>query len=193
MFFNLLDTKYSDDTIEQKIENVFKNKIHTSFLEENCIDLWKETCFEGYSLLNNKQKGKYGENIVTDIMRILGYNVKHSINTGHDRIIENIKTEIKFSLSQTNQKKGIILDNVFVMNHVAVSKDWERLIFVGINFKTDHKMFWFSKDVFEKHLVKNYFSAQQGGKKGGNDDFICSSQKLIELSNSSYVRKLNEW
>lgn len=175
------------------VSHIFAKELHKKYLRENCLDLWENTPFKGYALLNNKQKGNYGENIIIDIMTHIGYNVRHRENSGHDMIIEGITAEAKFSLAQTNHKQKKILSDVFIINHVSLNKDWERVIFVGINPDNNHRMFWFSKTDFKAILYKKYFSVQQGGQKGNNDDYICSGKKIIELSCSPYVKALSEW
>lgn len=185
----LFDSDFSVSCVNE----VFASSRHISYLQNNCVDLWEGTVFEGYSLLNNKHKGKYGESITADIMRALGYDVQQPLSSDHDWIINDIKTEVKFSLAQSDQTTRRIKTDVFTLNHAASHKDWNRLIFIGINPNGNHRMFWFAKDVFKSTLIKAFFSRQQGGKTGKNDDYICSGAKLIDLSNSSYVRKLTEW
>jgi hypothetical protein len=39
----------------------------------------------------------------------------------------------------------------------------------------------------------NIFSVQQGGKKGNNDDYMIGGNKLIELFNSKYIKRIEQW
>ena len=129
----------------------------------------------------------------------MGLNVERAPTStkGYDRIINGIKTEIKFSLAQKDIKNNSIKPNTFIINHVSEKKDWERLIFLGINpNNTEPLLFWLSKDDFQKHIITEVccFRRQQGGKDGENDDYICSAAKVIELSELPFIKSgLDEW
>ena len=108
--------------------------------------------------------------------------------------MDDIKTEIKFSLATTDTKKKCVNDDNFVMNHVSQNKDWDRLIFVGVNKNKESYMKWMSKQSFCEIIDKGlYFNRQQGGKSIKNDDWMCSGKQLIELLNSEYMKSMNEW
>ena len=152
--------------------------------------------FKDYHKLGNKQKGVAGEYFVEQIMRAMGSTVTPPTHTDHDRTIDGIKTEIKFSLAVSKGEE--IIDDKFIIIHVAVSKDWERLIFCGINPKETHsnrvQMYFFNKEDFAKYMAsgqKLVFKHQQSGKKGGNDDFICTN--FGEFSNLPFVKNIEEW
>ena len=109
---------------------------------------------------------------------------------GHDRVIGGIRTEIKFSLAQKDKKNNGIKNDTFIINHVAEKKDWERLIFLGINFNSKNKFIWFTKEDFQEHLKAPdcCFKKQQSGKNGGNDDYICGGKNLKTLFTKSFVK-----
>ena len=178
----------------------------------NLFDPWINTLFEGYVFLDPKQKGNYGELFVTKCMIFRGYKVdKTKKNNGpYDRYIsrkpiENltvseknymIPTEIKFSLAQKDVKTKSIKKNTFVINHIGIGKHWERLIFVCINGENekDWLIKWFSKVDLENYLKHNtLFSRQQGGKNGGNDDWMCSGYNAIQLIKESWVHDIRNW
>jgi len=154
---------------------------------------WVGTPFENYKQLNNVQKGNVGEKIVKTYMANEGHNVENrKIRTdGYDVFIDGIKTEIKFSLAQTDTKNKKIKNNVFIINHVSSKKDWERLIFLGINLNQDYYFKFFTKEDFVNYFKGKYFSGQQGGSSSGNDDYICSGNKLIEMLNE--MKDITEW
>ena len=86
------------------------------------------------------------------------------------------------------------------MNHVAQHKNWDRLVFVGINYSIDKSIGKFmEKTTFDDLLHNNkqifdmYFSIQQGGKNSNNDDYISSGKKLENLLNSEYMKDLSQW
>ena len=37
------------------------------------------------------------------------------------------------------------------------------------------------------------FNPQQGGNKGGNDDYICAGKKPMKWINSEYSKDISEW
>ena len=171
-------------------------------IQKKLYDPWRETPFQGYRYLDNKQKGDYGELFVSKYMRMLGHDVKDTRlnNGGHDRIINDHLVEIKFSLAHTDHKKQCVKPDTFTMNHVSLEKDWERLIFVGINPQSHESHIKFiTKQSFAELLVNNqeefrkYFGRQQGGKKSNNDDYISSESKLRSLLNSKHMKMINQW
>jgi hypothetical protein len=159
------------------------------FIKNKTNDPWKGTPFEGYMFLHNASKGSFGEKFVQKYMEKRGSIVKKKTNSGHDRIIDGFKTEIKFSLG--GNKK----DNVYYINHLSVEKDNERVIFFGINKKEEKSLlvWWNSLDF--NNYVKNepgIFYFQQGGNKLNNDDymFVGSSEELLSLD---FVKLINNW
>jgi len=153
-------------------EWIIKN---TEYLEK-----WKHTRFPYYPLLKTTVKGKLGEILVTEYMRNNGFKVSGRKNTGHDRIIDDIKTEIKISIR---------LKTEFICNHISLDKDWERLIFLGINAETDEYFPYFiTKDNFRNNIGQ--FNHQQGGITVKNDDYMLLTKPPNVLS---FFQKINEW
>jgi len=175
--------------------SVFNDGTLQNYIQNNLEDPWKGTPFEGYVYMSPKQKGEFGERFVSKLMTLSGHEVeKATKNTaGHDRKINNILTEIKFSLANRN-KKGEISKDEFIINHVSLGKDWERLIFCGINpEEKDARIVYITKQDFEAHLKdeKCYFNVQQGGKKVGNDDYICTN--VAALLKCSFIKDITKW
>ncbi|MCK9482346.1 MAG: hypothetical protein M0R38_11435 [Bacteroidia bacterium] len=164
------------------------------YIKENVCDPWAGTIFEGYKFLNNKQKGMVGEIYTSELMKSLNHKVLPASSSGHDRIIDEIKTEIKFSLGITDSKTQKIKDNSFMLNHVSKGKDWDRLIFVGINKNLNQIAKFMTRENFILCLNEtNYFSFQQGGATVENDDYMCTGTKLITLLNSKYMEDISNW
>jgi len=165
---------------------MFDNILTNSFLEKNIksklYDPWKNTKFQGYKFLSPASKGCFGENFVELYLKQKNFCISERKNKGHDRIINSIKTEIKFSLSK-NKK--------FVLNHLSIDKDWERLIFCCVGEKEDDLMiYWFTKDDFLDCLKHDkIFKHQQGGKSINNDDYMCN-QNILK---TSMIKDLSEW
>ena len=163
-----------------------------AFINQNINDPWENTRFRGYVHMGAKQKGEYGERCVSGYAKRHGLDVQRAPTStaGHDRVIGGIRTEIKFSLANKDKKNNEVKNDTFVINHVAEKKDWERLIFLGINFNAPYKCIWFTKEDFQEHLKAPdcCFNPQQGGKKGGNDDYMCSGGNLKSLFTKSFVK-----
>lgn len=167
----------------------------TGYISKNLSDLWEGTPLQGYKWLDNKQKGAYGEAVAEKLCLSLGLKVTHRINSDHDMVVNRYKTEIKFSIAQTNKQKTGINKDVFMMNHVAVGKDYDRLLFIGINPKLEEsRIVWFDKKDIKKIINnKDYFGYQQGGNNAENDDYMSGSARLMRLINSKYARTLQQW
>ena len=160
-----------------------------SYIDSHLSDPFEGTALSGYTHMNPKQKGIYGEMYVSKILENWGKTVDPPVNTGHDRIVDGIKTEIKFSVAS----KGT--PDCFTMNHVSKGKDWGRLVFAGINRHSDNHMYWMSKSAFSEHVDSDnmLFSYQQGGKTIKNDDYMITGQKLMKLVEKGIFRSMEEW
>ena len=174
---------------------LFEDGTLHEYISKNAKDPWIGTSFEGYVYMSPKQKGEFGERFVSKFFELMHCNVKRAKTStaGHDRVVDNYLTEIKFSLA-TRDKKGGVKKDQFIINHVSKDKDWERLVFFGINQnQNDSRLIWFTKEDFLIHLEsdKNCFASQQGGKSIGNDDYICT--KVDRLIECSFVKSITEW
>ncbi len=186
-------------TVQNKkkmFDSIFADGSLREYIENNAQDPWKGTNFEGYVFMSPKQKGEFGERFVASFFqKVMLCDVKRAKTStaGHDRIIDDIRTEIKFSLA-TRDKKGGTKKDQFIINHVSKDKDWERLVFFGVNQdEEESRLLWFSKEDFLVHLESEncLFASQQGGKAIGNDDYICT--RVATLVKLPFVRKITEW
>ena len=178
------------------LNEMFADGSLQNYIEQNLKDPWKGTPFEGYVFMSPKQKGEFGERLTSKILANLNHEVKKAKTStaGHDRVVDNILTEIKFSLAIRNRSKGGVIDDKFIINHVSSGKDWERLIFVGVNQdEKDLRVVWFSKEDFNKNISSDnsLFNVQQGGKGVGNDDYICT--KVESLLECDWVKPIDLW
>lgn len=175
--------------------SIFEDGSLRDYINQNAQDPWVGTPFQGYVFMSPKQKGEFGERFVAKYFDAKGSEVKRAKTStaGHDRVIDGIMTEIKFSVA-TRNKVGGVKEDQFIINHVSKDKDWERLVFFGINPTEDNCcFFWFNKEDFIKHLESDncLFAPQQGGKSIGNDDYICT--KVDKLKCMSFVKSLDLW
>ena len=169
-------------------DDVFSDGSLQKIIKDKQNDIWKNSPFEGYVYLNPRQKGNFGEMFVEKLLTIGGHTVEKRSNSGHDRIIDDIKTEIKFGLCN----KGV--NNCFLINHISKDKDWDRLIFCGINrTESDSIFIWFTKEDFCKLIKTNndIFVHQQGGKKIKNDDYMCGN--IEGLLRQPFVNHISKW
>jgi len=176
-------------------DTLIENSGLRDYIDANAQDPWHDTMFRGYVFMSPKQKGEFGERFVSQYMQGEECLVERAATStaGHDRVIDGILTEIKFSLATRNKKGGVKKDS-FIINHVSCDKDWERLIFFGINFEEeDARLMWFTKEDFVNNLYSDdcLFAHQQGGKSIENDDYICT--KVSTLIAQPWVRNINEW
>jgi hypothetical protein len=176
--------------------------------KNNNSDPWVGTPFQGYVNLTPKQKGVFGEMFVERYAALLGLSVEPAPTStaGHDRVINGYQTEIKFSIAnRDNLKSGKgpggmnIKPNCFTFNHIAVKKDWERLVFVGINGPNESEWIikWFTKKDFVEELKSptTPFVRQQGGKNATNDDYMCAGARSCQLVSAPWVRhfSVEDW
>ena len=197
--------------IKEALDNVFTNLCEAERWEKmNKINQNWGACpvFHSYHKLSNKHKGSNGEYVVEKLMEKLGHSVEPPTNTGHDRTVDGIKTEIKFSLAVS--EKNMIIKDKFIINHVSIDKDWERLLFCGINpdpawgnmkSRRNDRLPYERQRVYfmeKKHFVtymsqpgEKVFKHQQGGQSVENDDYICTD--FVGLINLPFVKRISDW
>jgi hypothetical protein len=184
-------------------------------LNENWAD---DPTFSRYHKKGNKEKGVLGEYYVENIFKSLGAAVVATRDseyrgTDFDMVVDGFKTEVKFSLA--NSTKTTINVDRFIINHVAVEKNWDRLVFCGINplgcSSNRVQMYFCDKKDFEDYINPFALSAratndlgarkkifgscvfkpQQGGLKTLNDDYICTNFK--ELVKLPFFKNIELW
>ena len=153
-----------------KLSNMSSNVVN--YLEGLAYNPWRGTILENYYALNPASKGSKGEQVVEEILKEHGYIVRNRQNAGHDRIINDVKTEIKFALA-VNKNENFQC----IFNHIGMSKDWDEIILCCVNGDMEIRMVSFTKDTFPIDLC----SRQQGGKNGGNDDYMCNANNSYDL------------
>lgn len=155
--------------------NAFTDLANVFKVIEN-INPWRGTPVEYYSNLNPASKGAKGEEIVSILLARAGHRVMARQNAGHDRIVDEKKTEIKFALAT-----GRNMDYACIFNHIGLKKDWEQIIFVCVNGDGNIKGKLFQKN----ELPLSLLNRQQGGQSGDNDDYMVAGENAIKLLNSS--------
>tara|TARA_Y100000389_G_C17384010_1_gene475963 strand:+ start:443 stop:1219 length:777 start_codon:yes stop_codon:yes gene_type:complete len=173
---------------------MFKDGYLQKYIEANISDPWTDTPFKGYVYMSPKQKGIFGEMYSEKILKYSGFDVKPATTStsGYDRFvsIENNekKCEIKFGLATRDKKNNTkAVKDSFIMNHVSKDKEWDFLLFIGINpDPNDIRIIWFKKEDFRNnHSV--CFNVQQGGAAINNDDYMCT--KILNLMECVWVHE----
>ena len=200
----LLNEVYQNtvETIDESYEGLYKN-------------VWIGTPYETYYKLTSKTKGTFGERQLKKIFLAFGHLVEKSINVEHDMLVDGKKVEIKFSLASAPTDKKLdaklIEVNGFIFNHIGLKKDWEILALYGVNPKKSNPWVNLRKktaprdweecniyiihkadlvDFMEKNPNNAILKRQQGGEKGGNDDYMISGRnKFNQLIKLPFVRK----
>lgn len=172
------------------LEQLFEDGELGGFIANNICDPWVDSQYKGYVYMSPKQKGEFGEIFTEKLLKNQGFSVKaaETSTSGYDRWVNEKKCEIKFSLATRNNKnKGNINKDSFIINHVSKDKDWDFLLFIGINPEPkDIRIIWFKKEDFREHY-STCFNVQQGGKKIDNDDYMCT--RIDELTNCEWVHE----
>ena len=145
--------------------NAFDINVSAIFNDISTANPWENTPLERYCSVNAKSRGAKAEEIVKNILKSNGYDVKLATDTGHDCIINGVKTEIKFGLATKRNT-----DYKVIFNHIGFKKDWEQILFVCVNGDGEIVSALYSRDNFPYDAI----TRQQGGKSGGNDDFMIN-------------------
>ena len=166
-------------------------------LSKNIRNPWVGTPVEDYVYLVSGQR----ENLARSSLKTmthLGYTVeeRHNGDPGHDRIIDGKKIEIKFSIA--NKVNGVPRKDRYLINHISLSKDWDRLVFFGINPVYEESRFlFFDKEDFKNNIQnlkdKKIISHQQSGNRGGNDDYVVQKTKVPRLHSQPWVYDIHDW
>ncbi len=167
---------------------------------------WVGTPLEKLYWHGSKKRGAFYEKyIAKNILKEIGFKVtKAETSTApYDLIIEtpenttNIsieginkekkqkKIEVKVSMSGTNHEKKCVDNLKCIINHVAKGKDFDILLMIFMvldDGEAKAYVRWCSKLDIVNHIESSdsLFKKQQGGKKGNNDDWICSSKTKIK-------------
>ena len=159
--------------------------IYKAYDDCDLNNYWAKTPYETYYTIGAKSKGTVGETIVKNYLDDEGFAVGKRTTAGHDAIVNNIKTEIKFSLAS---KRNI--NNEFTFNHIGVNKDWERIVFCGINGDLEERIVWFTNKEIQKILAEkdSCFRIQEGA-----DDFFSMGKNSTKLLNHPFAKTMQEW
>jgi len=167
-------------------EEIFEDGSLELYISNNIEDPWNKTKYKGYVHMSPKQKGEFGERFTEKHLTINGFDVKSapSSTSGYDRIVNGKKCEIKYGLA--TRKNGGVTKDSFIINHVSKEKDWDFLLFIGINSEKNMRIIWFKREDFKENCSV-CFNIQQGGKKIDNDDYMCT--RINDLIKCDWVHE----
>lgn len=160
-----------------------KTNLYASLMKESikeCADVnpWDDTPAEELYIMTPKRRGKGGEHFVTKLLESeIGadgkplYKVEAPTDPGHDRIVNKILTEIKFSLAS---KRNTEWQCVF--NHIGYEKSWEEILFCCLNGDGRFRMVRYKKSELRGTEAGEKLKHQQGGNKSKNDDYMISGK-----------------
>jgi len=181
-------SEYSNVLLSKRVQD----KIRSLTLKKK--NVWENTELAFYFKTHSVQQGIIGECYVEELMISRGHKVLPRSNPGHDRMIGGYKTEIKFSLQQDKP-------NDFRFNHISLGKDWQRIIFCGLNVDlSTSKVLWFTKEDFisiiesTSKLSEIGINRAQGGNKMSNDDFfIYGLKNSMAFMSIPVMKHIDEW
>jgi hypothetical protein len=174
----------------------FTNIINERLSTINARNLmWKDSPFSEYVKLDNKQRGSVSEVLMKEFLSEIGLSVERRSSTDNDCIVGKYKTELKFALESTRKytKQGKMLHGSFTINHISVSKDWNRLICAFVT-PENYNIYWMTKAQFIRHKDNRMlFNKQQAGNKNDNDDYMFGGSQYGNLVAKNILKDITKW
>jgi len=130
--------------------------------------------FKHIKAMGAKQKGKYYELITENVLSKLGYSVRKPENTEHDRIFNNIKTEIKGSTLNKNTDH-------FSFLQIRPSQDYAQLMFT-MCYPDKLIIMKMDKEIVLQNIQNGTFKKQHGGNKADSGTYMYyGEQKSLSM------------
>lgn len=126
--------------------------------------------FRKLKKLHAKQKGSRYEKISEQVLVGLGKTVLPPTNTDHDRIVDNVKVEIKGSTLNKNS------DN-FSFLQIRPDQDYDVMYFCMF-YPYKFVIMSMTKDIIIQNIENGNFSKQHGGKKAESRTFCYYGNKI---------------
>jgi hypothetical protein len=130
---------------------------------------YANSVFRSLKELPPKQKGKFFELIVSDVLTKIGFSVKPPVNTDHDRIVNSVKVEIKGS----TLAKGC---PNFSFLQIRTNQDYDKLLF-AMFYPDELVLMEMSKEDVAKNIESGVFKKQHGGNKGESGTYCYYGNK----------------
>ena len=158
---------------------------------ETVEDPWSISKYSKWQKLSNKKKGTVGEEFIHAHLQSKGVAVEHLGGTEEPDLLINGTIPVEVKTGFATKEKGKIKIDSFLFNHLGLHKDWQYAVFLGINpentnpfahtrrgWRSDYSelnICVLSKEEVINLIEDNIFKVQQGGKEGGNDDYMSTS------------------
>ena len=107
-------------------EWIHNYKCHDDAVNNKDIDPYNGSPFQIYKEMSSKRKGKFFEMIVAEYCENLGCIVDRAINSDHDRVISNKKTEIKGSMLWEGHEE------LFRWQQIRPDQDYDIMVFLAM-------------------------------------------------------------
>lgn len=174
-------------------------------LKEECP--WHSSKFCSWQKTTPKRKGIIGEELIQKFI-LPDYNIKVEKiggNADHDLIDTTNGLNIEVKTGFATKQKGVIVSDNFMFQHIGLHKNWDILVFVGVNHEDITKMHirkdwrkdpeplfirFISKKDIRLMIDKGYIKHGQGGKSGNNDDWMTASSLLYS---TEYLKKYKDY
>ena len=175
------------------------NHLINEFLDTIVVDTtdgWETSKFNAWQKQGNKAKGTTGENYIKYFLDTQGYLnvVKVGGCRDHDLKSDSQNIEVKTSFAMKND--GKIIHDSWKFQHIGFHKDWEYIVFIGINpplsmgrvrrgwrdNPKDFNVAWFTREQLENFRNEELLTPQQGGKKGENDDWWTTGSFFKDIN-----------
>ncbi len=131
------------------LASIATNPLHRNIFEEK-IKRWADSPFKYILSLSSRQKGKIGEDLLSEFLIQKGCQVEKTIKTDYDRLINGHKCEIKMSTLWKNGR--------YVFQQIR-STEWDYLLCLGLSPKAAH--LWYAK-----RDIIGYLGGQHTGHRG---------------------------
>jgi hypothetical protein len=142
---------------------------------------WSNSKFEFTRSLSSKQKGTFGEKLVSAALKDLGLNISKRYSSDHDIVVEDFSAEVKMSTAWNNK-----LDD-FKWQQIR-NQDYDLIFFLGIN-PNDFTVWWATKNQLIENVIGKDEYRQHAGKDGHQELYWITGYKdwFNELSDLKSV------
>ena len=137
------------------LESIANSSKHKNLIEEK-IKKWKNSPFKYILSLSSRQKGKIGEDLLSEFLIKKGCKVEKAINADYDRLVNGHKCEIKMSTLWENKR--------YVFQQIR-STEWDYLLCLGLSPRIAH--LWYAK-----RDIIGYLGGQHTGHRGTDTRWI---------------------
>ena len=151
------------------VKDYCETNTYVEICTEECQDIYANSALKGLKRLSSRKKGKYFERLYQEYAKSLGSVVEKPVNSGHDRIVDGRKKEIKGSFLWGNGTH-------FRWQQIRPSQDYDDVIFIALY--PDRIEFYEADKKTVKNIVETkndhgeWVHNQHGGKKVNSGTFF---------------------